>query len=92
MFRVHISICFLVFSGVLSRAGATSISGTVVDTAGNPLPAVSVSLIKHGVYTLTDEHGKFDLPVDDITTIAPQPRQQQNRYAVILNDTHRKPI
>ena len=59
-------------AGILAFCGMASaytVSGTVSDEQGKALQGASVSLLKEGKFTTTDEQGKFTIHEDEIDGI-----------------------
>ena len=56
----------LIFIFALTAATAQTLKGTLIDAhTGEPLPYVNVGVVKKGIGTVSDENGKFTLPVPE---------------------------
>src|SRR5688572_13176434 len=61
LFPLKLLLIFLL-SPLLTQAQLKTISGTVTDDTGSPLPAISITVV-NGTGTVTDAQGKFTLNV-----------------------------
>ena len=60
--RTILSIVLLFFCGI--TFAQTTITGTVVDDSGLPIPSANIIIVDASVGTVTDFDGKFTLTVD----------------------------
>jgi len=59
-------ITTLIFLSALTAASAQTLKGTLKDAqTGEPLPYVNVGVVKKNIGTVSDENGKFTLPVPE---------------------------
>lgn len=57
---------YFIFLAALTSATAQTLKGTLKDArTGEPLPYVNIGVVKKGIGTVSDENGKFNLPVPE---------------------------